>query len=289
MGDGDRLTIWYYKNAISQPQLAMTAISAITSISQGHLNIWETCRRKYQHKYLEELSLPETNSNQEKLRLGSNFHLLMQQKELGLDVVALASSDPALQKWLAAFENQPPVMLDGDRLCEHRRILEITSEISLHNSGNSDRGQGDFLSTTLITVIYDFLILGDLQGQILDWKTHQVPIKQDVLQDSWQTRLYLYVLAKTTNYAPSQLSMTYWFANTGDSVIIPYSQVEYDRTEIKLQQILHEMAEAEEYPQLNLEVSSACKHCEFRERCDRGDLSADISFSDIEDIPEITI
>ena len=178
----------------------MTAISAITSISQGHLNIWETCRRKYQYKYLEELSLPETNSNQEKLRLGSNFHLLMQQKELGLDVVALASSDPALEKWLTAFENQPPDMLDGDRLCEHRRTLEITSEISLHNSGNSDRGQDNFVLPTLITVIYDFLILGDRQGQILDWKTHQVPIKQDVLQDSWQTRLYLYVLAKTNAF-----------------------------------------------------------------------------------------
>jgi hypothetical protein len=49
------------------------------------------------------------------------------------------------------------------------------------------------------------------------------------------------------------------------------------------------MAEAEDYPKLNLEVSSACKHCEFRDRCDRGDLSTDISFSDIEDIPEITI
>lgn len=271
----------------------MTAISAITSISQGPLNIWETCRRKYQYKYLEELSLPETNSNQEKLLLGSNFHLLMQQKELGLDAFALASSNPDLQKWLTAFENQPPEMLDGDRLCEHRRTLEIaleiTSEISLHNSGNSDRGQGDFVSRTLITVIYDFLILGDRQGQILDWKTHQVPITADKLRDNWQTRLYLYVLAKTTNYAPEQLSMTYWFANTAQSVIIPYSQGEYDRTEKKLQQILLEIAQAEDYPKLNLEISAACKHCEFRDRCDRGDLSSDISFSNIGDIPEITI
>jgi hypothetical protein len=268
----------------------MTTISAITSISQGHLNIWETCRRKYQYSFLEALTLPEADlKSKKKLVLGANFHLLMQQKELGLDVFALACSDPALQKWLTAFENQPPEMLDGDRLCEHRRTLEITNQISLHNSGNGDRGQGNFVSRTLITVIYDFLVLGDLQGQILDWKTHQVPITADKLRDNWQTRLYLYVLAKTTNYAPEQLSMTYWFANTGDSVIILYSQVEYDRTEKKLQQILLEIAQAEDYPKLNLEISSACKHCEFRDRCDRGELSADISFSSIEDIPEITI
>jgi len=271
----------------------MTAISAITSISQGHLNVWEICRRKYQYKYLEELSLPETNSNQEKLLLGSNFHLLMQQKELGLDVFDLASSNSDLQKWLTAFENQPPEMLDGDRLCEHRRTLEITREISLHNSGNSDRGQGNFVSTplisVLITVIYDFLILGDRRGQILDWKTHQVPITADKLRDNWQTRLYLYVLAKTTNYPPEQLSMTYWFANTAQSMIIPYSQVECDRTEKKLQQILLEIAQAENYPKLNLEVSAACKHCEFRDRCDRGDLSTDNLSGNIEDIPEIII
>ena len=236
------------------------------------------------------MTLPEADlKGKKKLILGANFHLLMQQKELGLDVLALASSDPALQKWLTAFENQPPEMLDGDRLCEHRRTLEICSEISLHNSGNGDRGQGDFLSSTLITVIYDFLILGDRQGQILDWKTHQVPITADKLRDNWQTQLYLYVLAKTTNYAPEQLSMTYWFANTAQSVIIAYSQGEYDRTEKKLQQILLDIAQAQNYPKLNLEASAACKYCEFRDRCDRGDFSTDISFSNIEDIPEITI
>jgi len=116
-----------------------------------------------------------------------------------------------------------------------------------------------------------------------------VPIALDRLQDNWQTRLYLYVLAKTSNYAPEQLSMTYWFANTAQSVVISYTQAEHDQTEKKLQQFLSEISQSQEYPKLNPEASSACKYCEFLDRCDRGELSTDISFSNIENIPEITI
>ncbi|MFN5863506.1 MAG: hypothetical protein ACK451_16285, partial [Pseudanabaena sp.] len=83
---------------LQERKSAMTAISPITSISQGHLNIWETCRRKYQYSFLEVLSLPEADlDRKEKLQLGTKFHLLMQQKELGLDVSALAGSDAQLQ------------------------------------------------------------------------------------------------------------------------------------------------------------------------------------------------
>jgi len=269
---------------LQERKSAMTAISPIISISQGHLNIWEICQRKYQYSFLEELSLPEADlQSKKKLLLGANFHLLMQQKELGLDVSLLASSEPQLQSWLSAFEHQPPEMIAGDRLCEHRRTLEKPIEMSLHHSQNRDHGQGYFV----LTAIYDFLILGDRQAQILDWKTHQVAIAADKLKNNWQTRLYLYLLAKTTNYAPEQLSMTYWFANTAESVIIAYSQVEHDQTEKKLQHILGQIAQAEDYPKLAID-SSKCVNCEFHDRCDRGDRLSNVS-SNIEDIPEVTI
>lgn len=279
---------------LQERKSAMTAISTITSISQGHLNIWEICQRRYQYSFLEELSLPEADLQRKKnLLLGSNFHLLMQQKELGLDVSSLASSDPKLQSWLDAFEHQPPEMIEGDRLCEHRRTLEIKVgitknedriEMSLHDRQNSDRGQAYFV----LTAIYDFLILGNCQAQILDWKTHQVAIAEEKLKTNWQTCLYLYLLAKTTNYAPEQLSMTYWFANTAKSVIISYSQIEHDQTEKKLQYVLGQIAQAQDYPKLAVD-SSECVYCEFRDRCDRGNMSTNPNSNHIDDIPEVTI
>jgi CRISPR/Cas system-associated exonuclease Cas4 (RecB family) len=270
---------------LQERKSAMTATSTINSISQGHLNIWEICRRKYQYCFLEQLSLPEADLERQKnLLLGSNFHLLMQQKELGLDVSSIASSDPKLQSWLAAFEHQPPAMIEGDRNCEHRRTLEMPVEMSLHHSQNRDRNQAYFV----LTAIYDFLILGDRKAQILDWKTHQVAIAAEKLKTNWQTRLYLYLLAKTTSYKPEQLSMTYWFANTAESVIIPYSQAEYISTETQLKQILTEINQAIKYPKLPLSCPD-CNYCEFRDRCDRGDLLTSFIHNDIADIPEVTI
>jgi CRISPR/Cas system-associated exonuclease Cas4 (RecB family) len=270
---------------LQERKSAMTAISPITSISQGHLNIWEICRRRYQYSFLEELSLPEADLQRKKnLLLGSNFHLLMQQKELGLDVSSLASSDPKLRSWIDAFEHQPPEMIKGDRLCEHRRTLEMQIEMSLNHSENGDHGQAYFV----LTAIYDFLILGDRKAQILDWKTHQVAIAAEKLKTNWQTRLYLYLLAKTTNYAPEQLSMTYWFANTAESVIIPYSQAEYVSTETQLKQILTEVYQANNYPKLPLS-SPNCNYCEFRDRCDRGDMLTNDIPSNIFDIPEVIL
>jgi len=247
---------------LQERKSAMTAISPITSISQGHLNIWEICRRRYQYSFLEELSLPEADLQRKKnLLLGSNFHLLMQQKELGLDVSSLASSDPKLRSWIDAFEHQPPEMIKGDRLCEHRRTLEMQIEMSLNHSENGDHGQAYFV----LTAIYDFLILGDRKAQILDWKTHQVAIAAEKLKTNWQTRLYL-----------------------SESVIISYSQIENDQTEKKLQHILGQIAQAQDYPKLASD-SSECVYCEFRDRCDRGDMLSNHVSGNIADIPEVAI
>lgn len=273
------------------------------AISQGHLNIWETCQRKYQYKYLEELSLPEADpARQASLLLGSNFHLLMQQRDLGLDVSVLAQSDPKLQGWLDAFNQSPPQMIAGDRLCEHRRTWEIccpnSSDLDQDIKEDSDRHQAYFV----LTAIYDLLILGKEQAQILDWKTHQKAIAKSQLEHNWQTHLYLYILAKTTNYPPEQLSMTYWFANTAESVEIKYNSADRDRTEKKIQRMLTAIAIAQEYPQVDIN-SNKCEHCEFRDRCDRShrshrqnvetfadiDLNLAANINNITEIPEVAL
>jgi CRISPR/Cas system-associated exonuclease Cas4 (RecB family) len=82
--------------------------------------------------------------------------------------------------------------------------------------------------------------------------------------------------------------MTYWFANAAKSVIIPYSQAEYVTTEAQLKQILTEINQAVNYPKLPIN-SSDCKYCEFRDRCDRGDMLISSPPSNIADIPEVTI
>jgi hypothetical protein len=57
------------------------------------------------------------------------------------------------------------------------------------------------------------LIADDL-AQILDWKTYPKPQNRRWVEQNWQTLLYPYVLAETSDYLPEQISMTYWFVQS---------------------------------------------------------------------------
>ncbi len=243
--------------------------AAIAQISQSTLNLWQTCPRKFQHQVLDKLHLPSGSNT--KMELGSRFHLLMQQRELGLDITNLAASDMQLQSWIRAFEHNPPIMIKGDRYPEHLRSYKPPSQ-----------------DTYILTAIYDLLILGTNQAQILDWKTHNQPIAPDLLQTNWQTRLYLYILAATTNYLPEQLSMSYWFANTATTVAIAYNLQDHQQTHQELAQILREMTEAKRtnyFPQLP-KGSANCIKCEFKHRCER---SPALNLGVISAFPEIVV
>ncbi|MEE3717455.1 PD-(D/E)XK nuclease family protein [Tumidithrix elongata RA019] len=264
-----------------------TDFLSISSVSQGHLNVWITCQRKFQHLFIDGLNLSATEQ-QDKRLLGERFHLLMQQRELGLDVTELAESDPKLQKWLLTFLTEPPTTIAGDRLCEHRRTLELNIQ---------DRAQA---RCYVITAIYDLLILGDRKAQILDWKTHARPLSFATLQANWQTRLYLYILANTSDYLPEQLSMTYWFANTAESVAIAYDSQQHQQTHQELLRILSEMSKVmpdvtpaivkPHFEQLPL-GSDECMRCEFAYRCQRRETmgSEELLANSLEAYPEVVI
>jgi PD-(D/E)XK nuclease superfamily len=285
---------------VSKQRSVSAMLLAINTISQGHLNVWTTCRRKFQHLFLDELSLPTASDIQSKLDLGTKFHLLIQQKELGLDVADVAASEANLEKWLLAFETNPPITIAGDRLSEHRRTCELRV------------GDCDYL----LNAIYDLLIVGSggthpareafpleignrtstttPAAQIIDWKTHQRPLSFVQLQANWQTRLYLYILAKTTNFAPEQLSTIYWFANTATAVTINYDRAQHQKTDRDLAEILSQISQSqleERFEQIPL-GSEECTRCDFAHRCRRvsevDNLEVWLERS-LDDYPEVAI
>ena len=160
-------------------------------LSQGQLNLLERCPRQFQHIYLDQLGSPANPEQKERQTWGSRFHLLMQQRELGLPIESLVQEDPQLQCWMTAFASAAPEILTPDtnnqfRESEHCRTLQVQ----------------DYL----LTVVYDLLIADDRTAQILDWKTYPKPQNKRKLEQNWQTRLYLYVLAETSDYLPEQIS-----------------------------------------------------------------------------------
>jgi len=237
-------------------------------ISQTQLKILEECPRKFQHSYLELLATTASPEHKEKLTWGSHFHLLMQQRELGLPIEFIIQQDPEMGRCVAAFIKTAPELFA--------------------NSGNSDQifRQAEHPRTLifqdyLFTVIYDLLIAEPNAAQILDWKTYPRPQKSKWIAESWQTRLYLYVLVESSDYSPEQVSMTYWFVQLRgeeppQKLTFNYNQTEHDRTKQDLTQILHQLSDwrhrytegGEFFPQVEIS-SNLCDSCQFATRCSR--------------------
>lgn len=240
-------------------------------LSQGQLNLLERCPRQFQHTYLEQLGSPTSPEQHERQMWGTRFHLLMQQRELGLPIESLVREDAQLQRWMTAFASVAPEILAPDtnnqfRESEHSRTLQVQ----------------DYL----LTVIYDLLIADDAYGkdgvlsgaQILDWKTYPKPQNRRWLEQNWQTLLYLYVLAETSDYRPEQISMTYWFVQSEDkpqSLKFTYNTTQHQKTGQKLNRLLSQLThwlqryeQGEPFPQV-AEGSERCNSCQFAVRCDR--------------------
>lgn len=231
-------------------------------LSQGQLNLLERCPRQFQHTYLEQLSSPGNPEHQERLAWGSRFHLLMQQRELGLPIASLVQEDAQLQRWMTAFASAAPEILANNtnnqfRESEHCRTLQVQ----------------DYL----LTVIYDLLIADDRSAQILDWKTYPKPQNRSWLEINWQTLLYPYILAETSDYLPEQISMTYWFVQSEQpqSLKFTYNNTQHQKTQAKLHELLNKLTywlqryeQRQPFPQVAV-GSKLCDSCQFVTRCDR--------------------
>jgi len=237
-------------------------------LSQGQLNLLTTCPRKFQHTYIEQLATPYSPEQQEKLAWGSRFHLLMQQKELGLPIESIVEGDTEMQRCLNAFiDPEPELFTLSEKSDRTFRQAEHTRTLNFQNY--------------LITVIYDLLIAESKQSQIFDWKTYPRPQNHKSLAQNWQTRLYLYVLVESSNYLPEQISMTYWFVqlegeNKPQSLKFPYSETKHEQTRQDLTRILDKLTDwlqryndrGEFFPQVEISEGN-CYSCQFITRCDR--------------------
>lgn len=230
-------------------------------ISQGHLNLLETCFRKYQYLYLDQLGSPIEPEQQENLAWGTQFHLLMQQRELGLPVEVLLQENAELDRTVSSLVQAAPHVTNPEastlREAEHSRTLTW----------------GNYL----LSVIYDLLIVTDDRAQIFDWKTYRQPKTRDRLARNWQTRLYPFVLAETSDFIPEQISLTYWFVGSRpESLKFSYNTLQYEQTRHDLTHLLTQLEAARilldrdriPFPQVS-ETKGFCTHCEFAALCQR--------------------
>lgn len=257
----------------------------LKTLSQGHFSLLETCPRKFQYIYKDQLSVPVDPEIQARQRWGSQFHMLMQQREMGLPVDVLPAEGEEFQACIEALVETASDVFSGQgvlfRQSEHPRSLAFNGY--------------------LLTAIYDLLLLDHKAGKIVDWKTYlQPPTAASLFQD-WQTRLYLFLLVETTWLAPEQVSMSYWFVRCRDSetgqfapqqLSVDYSSARHRQTSADLQRLtdsLTAMLEQDQpLPQVDLS-KGICQHCPFAYRCDRIPSAAPAPLPALTTIAEIPI
>jgi hypothetical protein len=258
-------------------------------ISQRHLKILETCPRQFEYTFCDRLTLPTVSAQQSKTQLGSEFHLLMHQRALGLPIEPILARSPQLNTWIQAMIQTAPELFQTDanswKESEHVRTLAIPQ------SGGSAN------ENYLFTGIYDLLILQPERADIIDWKTYPLPKYKKDLDLDWQTRLYMYILAETSNYSPKQINFTYWFIQSNPqpkSVQIGYTLKQHRQTQVDLRVLLDKLTNwldlldtaalaehrtnGEPFPQVEMS-RGLCQCCHFAVRCNRQNLDPPASIA----------
>jgi len=264
------------------------------SFSQGSLQDYVDCRRRFQLRYLLKVAWPALEAepvleNESAMQQGALFHRLIQQHLLGIPVerltpLAVGADDGAehpINRWWQNYLalNLPPAAA---------RYPEVT--LSMPFAGVRLVGK------------YDLIQVGtDGRATIYDWKTSAVKSaayrrpKRAGLLERLQTRVYPYLLAQAgahlnqgRPFAADQVEMIYWFAEAPhEPEIIRYSADQHAKDDAYLKSLISEILSLDSAAFTLTPQVERCRFCTYRSLCDRGVGAGHIDEMDMELEPAV--
>jgi hypothetical protein len=261
-------------------------VSEALLLSRPKLTAFLDCPRRFQLRSLKHLpwpNLPDNTQSAETMLRGQQFHLLLEQYFLGLNIPLSSIGDEAVANWFQTFKQHNPVRPNGRYLPEHRLTVPIGNHLLLGR--------------------FDLLVVGEQDGttfaHIYDWKTGKAR-GEGALRQDWQTRLYLALLAEGgsalwgvrfsngRSLQPEAITMTYWYAAEPDTPRhMSYSQAEHERNWAEIQAIVAQIDSclAQDNWPLTDEWSH-CRRCAYQVYCGRqeaGKVSQHLDDEPVED------
>lgn len=243
--------------------------------SQGSLQDFVDCPRRFQLRYIEERAWPAVQAepaleNEQYLQRGARFHHMVHQFFLGVPAEKLtqaAADDQDLTQWWQNF------LASGPDLSTYKRLPEIGLSAPL----------GEFR----LVAKYDLVAIRSAEAPsdsdapraiIYDWKTSRKQPKRAWLIEKLQTRVYPYLLSRAgsslnvgQNINPDHIKMTYWFSNFPQQPAhFPYSEEQYHQDEADLLNLIKEIKALGEKEAPLTEDERRCRFCVYRSLCDRG-------------------
>ncbi|TDO86144.1 PD-(D/E)XK nuclease superfamily protein [Halanaerobium saccharolyticum] len=225
--------------------------------SQSALSIFNDCRRRFRYRYLDGLYWPaEWGMNEEvknDLKQGSQFHLLAERyysQTLGETVL---SSNQLLQSWLNRLKT----------FCPADNVVSAEQELRFQENNLK------------LLAKYDLLKYDQEQSKfiIFDWKTDKKSLYEKDIENSMQSRFYLYLLYEAgydyfaADYKLQQMpGLSYWNPRYPDqSIQINYTQDKFNQDRNYFKKLITEILTEEEFP-LTDDLNK-CRFCEYRPIC----------------------
>lgn len=243
--------------------------------SQGSLQDYSECARRFQLRYLRRLAWPAVQAEPvlEKERLGqmgARFHRMAQQWLSGLPAEKIdpGEADPELAQWWRNLQAEvgrlPGLEAIGQPETGARLFPELTLSAPLANYR--------------LLAKFDLLaVLPDRRLVIYDWKTSARKPKRAVLEKRLQTRVYPYLLVLAGSHIiqaevqPEQVEMVYWFVSVPEQPErFRYNFQAFQRDGRKLQALVKKIAGLDREAFSKTEDETRCRFCQYRSLCERG-------------------
>lgn len=250
------------------------------SFTQGSLQDYVDCRRRFQLRYLLKVAWPALEAepaleNETAMQQGALFHRLIQQHLLGIPAERLTplAEGSELSRWWQNY-------LGFTYPAAAALYPEVTLSMPL-------------LGSRLVAKYDLTLVQPDGRVIIYDWKTSRKRPKRAWLVERLQTRVYPYLLAQAGAHlnrgnacSPEQIEMIYWFAEEPrEPEIIHYRTDLFARDDAYLKSLIAEINGLRPEAFTLTTHEERCRFCTYRSLCDRGVGAGDLEEMDDEREP----
>ena len=234
-------------------------MAGINIITQTQISAFERCRRFYYLKNISKLVWPVEIPENQSVRHGEFFHLLVRQLILGfpLETLIIPGDDEDVKRWLDVYLTHQPLGKPQQVFAE-KEVSAVFADV-------------------LWTGKFDALTINDDQLTIYDWKTGSAKPDSVHYSTAPQTRLYRFLakmcaprlLGSGLHGLPAEnIEMIYRFPDHPEAEIrLPYSESAFREDLTWLQYKAAEMSSAdrEDYPRT--EKQKICRYCRYETYC----------------------
>jgi hypothetical protein len=249
--------------------------------SQNNLQKYVDCKRLFYLQEIEHLEWPAIESEpvrnqEERMAVGSRFHLLCSQYLLGIPEELLRESidSEEVKRWWNSFLKlglQPSPGVFPEKA--------ITVPF------------GNFR----LTAHFDLLIKeSDRTYVIYDWKTNQHQPKRDTIENRMQTLVYPVVLSRFLDpdqtQEQSSIDMIYWYPEFPDQPHkFRFHREGINYNQQTLEMLIAEISTSDLENFVMTDNQKRCKICPYRSFCNRGIKAGEISEIDMLEEPTILV